>query len=434
MMFQPDLETMPVDERRRLQDRRLADLVRRLQRVDTAWWRAKLDGVGEVTGVDDLPSLPFTTKAELRDAYPYGTLTVPIGDCARVHASSGTSGKPTIVAYTAADLRLFAEVNARCIAAAGGRPDDVFHIAYGYGLFTGRLGLHGGAEALGVTVVPASGGNTALQAQLLADLGARGFCCTPSFALRLGETAIEMGLMDDIRAEYAVLGAEPWSNEMRDRIEALWGIDAVDIYGLSEIIGPGVMVESVEGKGAPFIFDDHFLPEIIDPDGTDPVPPGEPGELVITTLTKEAQPMIRYRTGDITRLVDEPSPCGRTFTRLDRISGRADDMLIIRGVNVFPSAIESVLLAEEALAGHYAIVVDRRQVMADLTVHCELASEDHLTATDVIRDRLERRLHSTLRIRVGVDLGSPGTVPRPEGGKAQRVFERTGDDHPLAGG
>ena len=417
--------------RRALQSDRLTALVDRLRSVEVPYWRRKMAGVGFITSIDDIERLPFTTKTEMRETYPYGMLTVPIEECARVHASSGTSGKPTVVAYSKEDLRVFSDVNARSIVCAGARPDDIFHIAYGYGLFTGGLGLHGGAEMVGVTVVPASGGNSSFQAGLLADLGARGFCCTPSFAVLLGEKAIELGLMDEIRAEYAILGAEPWSESMRTKIEEMWGVDALDIYGLSEIIGPGVMMESVPGKGAPFMYDDHFYPEVIDPEGDSVVPRGELGELVITTLTKEALPMVRYRTGDVTRFVDEPSPCGRTFQRLDRISGRVDDMLIIRGVNVFPSAIEEVVLAEPALSGQYAIVVDRRHSLANLEVRCELASDDDLSAIDGIRDRLERALNTALRIRVDVALGRASSLPRQETGKARRVFERTSEEDPL---
>lgn len=431
-MFQPHLEAMAPGERRRLQTDRLIRLVNRLGAVDVPYWREKTAGIGHVSSIEDVEELPFTVKSELRDTYPYGMLAVPIEDCARVHASSGTSGKPTVVAYTAHDLGIFAEVNARAIVCAGARPTDVLHIAYGYGLFTGGLGLHGGAELVGVTVVPASGGNSAFQAELLADLGARGLCCTPSFAVLLGERAAELGFMDQISIDYAILGAEPWSEAMRSKIEDLWGADALDIYGLSEIIGPGVMMESVPGKGAPFIFDDHFYPEIIEPGGDQPVARGEPGELVITTLTKEALPLLRYRTGDVTRFVDEQSPCGRTFQRLDRISGRVDDMLVVRGVNVFPSAIEAVVLADPALSGQYAIIVDRRGAMADLEVRCELLDDADSPRIDDVRDRVERALASTLRIRVDVTVGAAQSLPRQEVGKAQRVFERTGPDDPVS--
>jgi phenylacetate-CoA ligase len=282
-----------------------------------------------------------------------------------------------------------------------------------------------------VTVVPASGGNAAFQVELLADLGARGICATPSFTLLLAEKADAAGVKDRIRLEYGILGAEPWSESMRVKIEEAWGIDALDIYGLSEVMGPGVAMESVAGKGAPFIFDDHFFPEIVDTKTGDPVPDGTYGELVLTTLTKEALPVIRYRTGDITRFVDEPSACGRTFRRMDRISGRADDMLIVRGVNVFPSEIEAVVLAEPAVSGQWAVVLDRRGTLVEMVVRCELASNADLPIRDEIRDRLERALHSRLRSRTTVLVGEPGSMPRSEVGKAKRVFEQVDELDPL---
>ncbi len=431
-MYQPELETMSAGAKYQLQSERLISLVDRLNASDAPYWREKMAGIDAVKSIDDITRLPFTVKAEMRASYPYGMLAVPIDDCNRIHASSGTSGKPTVVAYTPGDLDVFAEVNARVLGCAGARPSDVFHNAYGYGLFTGGLGLHGGAERFGVTVVPASGGNAAFQVQLLADLGARGFCATPSFTLLLAEKAEAAGLKDQIKVEYGILGAEPWSESMRTKIEEAWGIDALDIYGLSEIIGPGVAMESVEAKGAPFIFDDHFYPEIIDPSSGDPVPDGEQGELVLTTLTKEALPVIRYRTGDITRFVNEPSACGRTFRRMDRISGRADDMLIIRGVNVFPSEIEAVVLAEPGVSGQWAIVLDKRGTMVEMVVRCELASAVDVPQRDDIRDRLERALHSRLRSRTTVRIGDPGSMPRSEVGKAKRVFEQFDEDDPLS--
>src|ERR671938_305390 len=298
---------MPAEERRALQRRRLDELLARLRACESPFWREKLGGVQ----ASDLAELPFTTKAELRDAYPFGALAVPLEETIRVHASSGTRGKPTIVAYTRNDIDVFAEVSARAIACAGGRADDVLHVAYGYGLFTGGLGLHYGGERLGATVVPASGGNPAFQVQLLADLGATGLACTPSFALLLAERAAADGLLHRIRLRFGVSGAEPWSQALRAKLEAAWGgYDACDVYGLSEVIGPGVAAECREGKGALHVFDDHFLPEILDP-GT-----GEPtsglGELVLTTLTKQALPVVRYRTGDVTRFVDGACECGRT--------------------------------------------------------------------------------------------------------------------------
>ncbi|MDJ0924401.1 MAG: phenylacetate--CoA ligase [Acidimicrobiia bacterium] len=431
-MYQPELETMGHAAKHHLQSERLIALIERLEASDVPYWQQKMAGVGSVKSINDITGLPFTVKAEMRAAFPYGMLTVPVDDCNRIHASSGTSGKPTVVAYTKADLGVFAEVNARVLGCAGARPQDVFHIAYGYGLFTGGLGLHGGAELFGVTVVPASGGNATLQVELLADLGARGFCATPSFTLLLAERAEAAGLMGRIKVEYGILGAEPWSESMRAKIEEAWDIHALDIYGLSEVIGPGVAMESVEGMGAPFIFDDHFFPEIVDPKTGDPVPNGDFGELVLTTLTKEALPVIRYRTGDITRFVDEPSPCGRTFRRMDRISGRVDDMLIVRGVNVFPSEVEAVVLAEPGVSGQWAIVLDKRGTLVEMVVRCELESQADVPRRDHIRDRIERQLHSRLRVRTRVAIGAPGSMPRSEVGKARRVFEQVDDRDPLA--
>jgi phenylacetate-CoA ligase len=426
VIFQPELETMPAEERGELQRRRLADLVARLRTIDSPYWREKLAGVADDA---ELAELPFTTKAELLDQYPYGLLAVPLEQTVRLHASSGTRHKPTIVAYTARDVEIFADVNARSIACAGGTPEDVLHVAYGYGLFTGGLGLHYGGERLGATVVPASGGNSGFQVQLLADLGARGICCTPSFCYLLAERAREEGVLNRIRLEYGVLGAEPWSEALRQKVEEAWGeFDACDIYGLSEVIGPGVAMECREGKGALHVFDDHFLPEVVDPES------GEPtdgiGELVLTTLTKEALPVVRYRTGDVTQFVDEPCGCGRTHKRIARFSGRVDDMLIIRGVNVFPSAIEAALLDDPALAGQYAIVVDRRGLMPQLEVHAELAEDG--ADRESVAAGLRERLHERLLLHVGVVVGEPGSIPRQEIGKAKRVFERTQEMDELA--
>ena len=406
-MFQPGLEDQPVEERGELQRQRLRDLLLRLGHEPAT----------------PLAELPFTTKSQLRDAYPFGMLQRPLAETVRVHASSGTRGKPTIVAYTQHDLDVFADVVARAIVAAGGTRDDVLHVAYGYGLFTGGLGFHYGGERLGATVVPASGGNTELQLQLLEDLGAAGLCCTPSFALLLAERAGGR----DIRLRYGCFGAEPWSEAMREKLEAAWGIDACDCYGLSEVIGPGVAAECREGKGALHVFDDHFLPEIVDPES------GEPtdglGELVLTTLTKEALPVLRYRTGDVTQFVDGPCACGRTHRRIARFSGRVDDMLIVRGVNVFPSEIEEVVLEHPALGGQYAIVLDRRTAMTNLEVRCELESAaDPEPVERELRGLLEQRL----RVRTDVYALPPGTLPRQETGKARRVFERLDEGDPLA--
>jgi phenylacetate-CoA ligase len=409
------------ERRAELQRGRLSELVRRLRALDSPYWRGKLGGVDPETPLEELP---FTHKSELRDAYPFGALAVPLEETVRVHASSGTRGKPTIVAYTARDVAVFAEVNARALACAGGRSDDVIHVAYGYGLFTGGLGLHYGGERLGATVVPASGGNPGLQVQLLADLGATGLACTPSFALLLAERAAADGLADRIRLRIGIFGAEPWSEALRTKLEDAWrGMDACDVYGLSEVIGPGVAAECREAKGGLHVFDDHFLPEVVDPSTGRAVDEGEPGELVLTTLTKEALPVIRYRTGDVTRLLPGPCPCGRTHRRIARFSGRVDDMLVIRGVNVFPSEIEAAVLDDPALAGHYAIVVDRRSALPELEIRAELASTE--ARIEDVEERLRVRLTETLRLRTNVVVGEPGSIPRQEVGKAQRVFERT---------
>jgi phenylacetate-CoA ligase len=409
-VLQPELETMPVADRAALQRRRLSEQLARLRALPSPYWQEKLAGVDS----DELEALPFTTKDELRDRYPFGTLAVPPERVVRLHASSGTRGKPTIVAYTAADVELFAEVNARAIACAGGRPGDVLQVAYGYGLFTGGLGLHYGGERLGATVVPASAGNVQLQLGLLADLGADGIACTPSFALLLAERAGE--LRDRIRLRYGVLGAEAWSEEVRRELEAEWGFDACDIYGLSEVIGPGVAMECREGKGALHVFDDHFLPEIVD------------GELVLTTLTREASPVLRFRTGDVTSFVDEPCPCGRTHRRIARLSGRLDDMLVVRGINVYPSEIEAAVLEDTALAPQYAIVLDRRRTLVELEVHAELRGEGDTAGAEA---RLAGRLQSRLRVRAVAFVGAAGSIPRQEVGKARRVWERTGDEDPF---
>jgi phenylacetate-CoA ligase len=406
-VFQPELEAQPPEERAALQRERLRALLARLGRdADTP-----------------LAELPFTTKSQLRDTYPFGMLAVPLEETVRVHASSGTRGKPTIVAYTAHDVDVFADVNARAIACAGGRVEDVLHVAYGYGLFTGGLGLHYGGERLGATVVPASGGNTALQLQLLEDLGAAGLCCTPSFALLLAERR-RPG--DGIRLRYGVFGAEPWSEAMREKLEDAWGIDACDLYGLSEVGGPGVAAECREGKGALHVFDDHFLPEVVEPET------GEPtdglGELVLTTLTREALPVVRYRTGDVTRFVDGDCTCGRTHRRIARFSGRVDDMLIVRGVNVFPSEVEDVVLEHPALRGQYAIVLDRRTAMTNLEVRAELREPGE---PEPVEAELRHRLEERLRVRTDVYVLAPGTLPRQEIGKARRVWERLDDRDPL---
>ncbi|HVS85786.1 MAG TPA: phenylacetate--CoA ligase [Gaiellaceae bacterium] len=398
MIFQPELETMPRPELERLQRERLR----------------------ERFGIEpeQLPEQPFRVKADLRDAYPFGLLKAPLSECIRVHASSGTRGKATIVAYTRNDVAAWADCCARAIAAAGGGPGTVVHVAYGYGLFTGGLGLHYGAERLGCTVVPASGGNTPRQAQLLEDLGAEILCCTPSYALAIADHVSEPARLS-LRA--GVFGAEPWTEGMREAIEHAFDLVAVDIYGLSEVMGPGVSSECAEGRAGAHVNEDHFLVEAIDPASGEPLPDGEVGELVFTTLTKEALPLLRYRTGDLASLTREPCACGRTFARMSRVLGRTDDMLVIRGVNVFPSEVERALLAIPELAPHYQLVVERPGHLDQLTVLAELREDEQ--GGERLQAFVEERLGRALGLTARVALGEPGSLPRSEG-KALRVVDR----------
>jgi phenylacetate-CoA ligase len=434
-MFRTEAEAASESARRELQGRRLNELVRQLATSRNPFWRTRLADVdpSRIRSVDDLRELPFTWKSDLRDSYPWGMLAVPRSLAVRAHASSGTSGKPTIVAYTAHDVGVFSEVVARSLVCAGARSDDVLHVAYGYGLFTGGLGLHYGGEKLGATVVPASGGNTDLQLQLLADLGADGLACTPSFAMLLAEKALAEGVTG-LKVRYLVCGAEPWSEGFRSKLEAAWSgltghpVIARDIYGLSEVIGPGVAMECAENPGSLHVFDDHFLPEVLDPETEKRLPDGERGELVLTTITKEALPVIRYRTGDVTALERGTCACGRTHPRIARIEGRTDDMLIIRGVNVFPREIESVLMEEPALNGAYAIVVDRRETLPRLDIHAEvMGSEPPADLTEGLRHKLASRL----RVNPSLTLHPEETLPRTAVGKVKRVFERVDATDPL---
>jgi phenylacetate-coenzyme A ligase PaaK-like adenylate-forming protein len=437
-MWNPRAEAMSPDERAGLQSERLGALVTRL--IDhSPLYRQRLGeaGVeaGEPIGLDDLASLPFTTKRDLWDRYPWGMLTVPREQVVRVHGSSGTGGRPTLVGYSRDDLALWAEVCARSLGCAGATRGTAVHVAYGYGLFTGGLGLHGGAELMGCTVVPASSGQSARQVLLLRDLGAEILCCTPSYAARLGEVLVEEGIdLGELRLRAGVFGAEPWTQAMRAKIEALLGLKALDIYGLSEVIGPGVACECVEAQSGLHINEDHFLAEVVDPASGAPLPPGTLGELVFTTLTRQAMPVLRYRTGDIAALIPAPCACGRTLVRMSKIVGRADDMLVIRGVNVYPSEVEAVLLAEPAVGPQYLLVVDRTETMPSLVVVCELegggaADGQRERTRAAIAEALERRL----ALRPEVRVLPAGTLPRIEMGKVQRVVQRTADHDPLRG-
>jgi phenylacetate-CoA ligase len=376
-----------------------------------------------IASLPEIAKLAFTVKADLRDTYPFGLFASPMEEIVRLHASSGTTGKPIVVAYTQADLDVWSEVMVRSFAACGVHRGDVVQNAYGYGLFTGGLGAHYGAETLGATVIPISGGNTERQLMVMADFGVTVLCCTPSYFLHLLETAKEMKT-DLSRLRVGVFGAEPWSDSMRDRIELESGIKAHDIYGLSEIIGPGVGVECEEQSGL-HIFEDHFYPEIIDPETGEVLPDGAEGELVLTTLSKEAMPMIRYRTRDVTAIVAEPCACGRTLRRIRRIGRRSDDMVIIRGVNVFPSQVETALLRVEGTLPHYQIVLTREVGLDQMEVKVEVTPEvfsDEIRKLEALQHHLEASIENILGLRVKVTLVEPRTLARSEG-KARRVSD-----------
>jgi phenylacetate-CoA ligase len=426
MIFEPDFETMPRGRLVALQGERLARLVTYLyERVP--FYRRRLDeagvGPGDVRSLDDLPRLPFTRKEDLRDTYPFELFAVPMEQVVRVHASSGTTGKPIVGGYTRDDVDLFATVNARTLAMAGAEPGMMLHNAYGYGLFTGGLGLHAGGEKLGMTVVPVSGGMTERQLLLIADFRPDLISCTPSYALTLAQAFAERGVApDEISLRFACIGAEPWTEGMRKEIDAGLGIRSTNIYGLTEVIGPGVSNECVEVRNGSHVNEDHFLPEIVDPESGEPLPEGEEGVLVFTTLTKQAMPVLRYWTGDITSLNSEPCECGRTLTRMALIKGRTDDMLIIRGVNVYPTQIETVLNAFPELAPHYGLVVTREGTLDDLEVRAEVAEERHLS-DDSLAEQVAATIKNTVGCSARVTLVGPGQAPRSEGGKLARVTD-----------
>jgi phenylacetate-CoA ligase len=433
-MFDRGAECMPRIDLAALQLDRLKKTVERAY-ANVPHFRKAFDAArltpDSVKSLDDLRRFPFTLKTDLRDNYPFGMFAVPREQVIRVHASSGTTGRPTVVGYTRRDLDLWSDLMARSLACAGARPGDIVHNAYGYGLFTGGLGAHYGAERLGCTVVPVSGGSTERQVTLLQDFGAEVLCATPSYALNIAEVAGSMGV--DIRrlpVRCGVFGAEPWSEAMRHELQSLLGIKAIDLYGLSEIIGPGVACECDVGQRGLHAWEDHFLCEIVDPKTLERLPRGEAGELVITTLTKEALPMVRYRTRDITTLVDEPCICGRTHARIMRVTGRDDDMLIIRGVNVFPSQIESCLLGFSGLAPHYQIVLTREGPLDAVSIEVELEPEAPSDQAYVTAKANEIRQHlkSMIGVTCAIDVKSSGAVPRSQG-KAVRVKDlRKADD------
>ena len=424
--FDAAAETMPRAEISRLQLRRLkASLKNAYDNVAFHRRRMKALGFepGDLKRLDDLAGLPFTLKTDLRDHYPFGLFARPQTEVMRLHASSGTTGKPTVVGYTAKDIATWAALMARSFACAGARPGNIIHNAYGYGLFTGGLGAHYGAERLGATVVPMSGGSTERQIVLINDFGARVLCATPSYALAMAEVAEKEGVdLRKSKLEIGVFGAEPWSEAMRREVEERLGLKAVDIYGLSEIMGPGVACECVEAQAGLHGWEDHFIFEVIDPDTGKALKEGEEGELVITTLTKEALPMIRYRTRDITRLSTERCACGRTHVRIKRITGRNDDMLIIRGVNVYPSQIESVLVGLPDVAPHYQLVVERKGTLDHLTVEVEMVPNVVPTAElrAVVGESVRHHIKSIIGVTADVVVKEPGEIPRSMG-KAVRV-------------
>jgi phenylacetate-CoA ligase len=419
-MFAPDMEAMPRDRLEALQRDRVATTVERLRTLVTAM-TDRLSGLAPPRTLADLAAYPLTRKADLRDHYPFGLLAVDRTELRRVHASSGTTGKPTIVAYTDRDLDAWADCMARALVSAGCRPGWMLHNAYGYGLFTGGLGLHDGAARAGLCVVPVSGGQTERQLMLLEDLQPEAICCTPSYALTLGEAFAQRPGRLALRV--GILGAEPWSAAMRTAIEPLLGITAINLYGLSEVIGPGVACECIAQDGL-HLMEDHFLPEILDPITDEPLPDGQVGVLVLTSLTKEAFPVLRYWTGDLCSITREPCGCGRTTARMSSIVGRADDMLVIRGVNVYPSQVEHALLSVAGIGPQFQLVVTRTGTLDDLHVNAEAAVDG---VDDNDREGLAAAVHHRLREALGLSVTvavlAPGSVPRSEGGKLKRVVD-----------
>jgi len=429
MIWNEHFECMDRVQLEAIQLQRLRAMVERIY-YNVPFYRHKMQERGldpdHIRSIKDLSKLPFTTKQDLRENYPYGLFSVPISEIIRLHASSGTTGLPTVVGYTRHDVNLWSEVVARTLSCAGAGKEDMVQIAYGYGLFTGGLGIHYGAEKLGATVIPISGGNTRRQLQLMKDFGSTVLACTPSYALFLAESMEEMGIRrDQLKLRVGLFGAEPWTENMRQEIQAKLHIQAIDIYGLSEVIGPGVSSECEYQDGL-HIFEDHFLPEIISPETLEPLPFGEEGELAFSTITKEGMPLLRYRTRDLTALNYDRCRCGRTLVRMRKCMGRSDDMLIIRGVNVFPSQIESVLLEIRETRPHYLLLIDRVNNLDVLEVWVEVDSQffsDEIRKLESLSKTIQERIESTLGVQVKVKLVEPKTIERSEG-KARRVIDK----------
>lgn len=427
-IYNPEMECMSREERRELQSKRLIETVK-LEYENVPMYRARMDAKGvkpeDIKSIDDLKLLPFMEKTDLRDEFPFGLLAADKKDIIRIQGSSGTTGKPIVSGYTQNDVDVWTEMVARAIVAAGGGQDDIVQVAYGYGLFTGGLGAHQGAQEVGAMVIPMSSGNTQRQIMMMHDLGATMLCCTPSYATYLGETIRDMGIpISEFKLKSGCFGAEPWTEGMRKNLENLLDIDACDIYGLTEIGGPGVAFECLEKDGM-HVNEDHVIAEIIDPVTEEQLPYGTPGELVFTTITKTGMPMLRYRTHDICILSDKPCACGRTTIKMGRITGRTDDMLIIRGVNVFPSQIETVLVATEGVAPHYMLYVDRINSVDKLDVEVEMTEEMYATNpedADKVAAHIKTQIKSVVGISAGVKLVPPKTIPRSEG-KAKRIVD-----------
>lgn len=428
MIWNEARECMSRDEMINLQSARLRKEVSRVYH-NVEPYRKKMQAAGlepgDIGGIEDIHKLPFTTKDDLRDNYPFGLFAVPLSEIVRIHASSGTTGKATVVGYTRKDIDVWSECVARCCAMAGLGRNDIIQVAYGYGLFTGGLGGHYGAEHLGATVVPMSTGNTKKLIDMMIDFGATGLMCTPSYLMHIAEVIEEQGLKDKIKLKATLNGAEPWTENMRKQIEERLGIEAHDIYGLSEIMGPGVATDCHFHRGL-HIFEDHFYPEIIDPKTLEPLPDGETGELVITTLTKEGIPMIRYRTKDLTSITHEKCECGRTTARISRFKGRSDDMLIIRGVNVFPSQVEAALLTVDGITPNYQIIVDRVNHQDTLAILVEVEERffsDEIKELENLQKKIEHAVHQAIGLHAKIKLVEPKTIERSMG-KAVRVIDK----------
>ncbi len=424
-IYNREMECMDREERKKLQGQRLHETVK-LEYENVPLYRARMDAAGvtpdDIQTVEDIVKLPFMEKTDLRDEFPFGLFAAPKSEIIRIQGSSGTTGKPIVSGYTQNDVDVWTEMVARAMVAAGGTKDDIVQVCYGYGLFTGGLGAHQGAQEIGAMVIPMSSGNTQRQIMMMTELGSTILCCTPSYATYLAETIRDMGLVDKVKLKAGVFGAEPWTEEMRQHLEDILDFDACDIYGLTEIGGPGVAFECLEKNGM-HINEDHVIAEIIDPETGKQLPHGTPGELVFTTITKTGTPMLRYRTHDICTLSDEPCPCGRTLLKMGRLTGRTDDMLVIRGVNVFPSQIESVLVGVEGIAVHYMLIVDRVNSTDTLAVQVEMTEEmfsDKVSEIEKLKREIHEKIKSVVGISADIQLVPPKTIPRSEG-KAKRI-------------